>query len=112
MSLSKTTQTFDANTVLQILGNQTHLFEQFHVKSLALFGSVARNEATSTSDLDFLVEFQADLTLNLYMSFKFFLEKLFQKSVDLVIQDDLKPVIKDKILNEAIYVPSTQSLPQ
>ncbi|WP_072620588.1 nucleotidyltransferase family protein [Spirulina major] len=110
MSPSTAPPTFDAATIIQILGNQPHLFKQFHIKRLALFGSVARNEATPTSDLDFLVEFQTDLTLNVYMNLKFFLEDLFQKKVDLVIPTDLKPMIKETILNEAIYIPSTESL--
>jgi predicted nucleotidyltransferase len=39
------------------------LREQFGVKSLALFGSVARDEATGTSDVDLLVEFERPIGL-------------------------------------------------
>ncbi|BAW96759.1 DNA polymerase beta domain protein region [[Synechococcus] sp. NIES-970] len=79
--------------------------EKFGVKSLALFGSTARDEATIDSDLDFLVEFDTELTFDIYMDFKFFLEELFNRRVDLVIKEDLKPQIRENILKQAIYVP-------
>lgn len=93
-----------AETVLQTLREQPNLFDTFQIKSLALFGSVARNQATATSDLDFLVEFDADPTLTLYMNLKFFLGDLFQRNVDLVIKTDIKPQIADTVLAEVIYL--------
>lgn len=93
-----------AETVLQTLRQYPNLFQKFQLKTLALFGSSVRNEATATSDLDFLVEFSAETTLNLYMDLKFFLEELFGKSVDLVTKKSLKPIIRDQILAEAQYV--------
>ena len=56
------------------------------------------------SDLDLLVEFQGDLTFDKYMDLKFFLEDLFDKKIDLVIRDDIKPQIREKVLGETIYV--------
>jgi uncharacterized protein len=93
-----------AETVLQTLREQPKLFETFQIKSLALFGSVARNQASAASDLDFLVEFGADPTLTLYMNLKFFLEDLFQRDVDLVIKTDIKPQIRETVIQEAIHV--------
>ena len=43
--------------VLQLLARNRDRIRSFGVRSLALFGSAVRNEATSASDLDFLVEF-------------------------------------------------------
>ncbi len=99
-----------AEIVLQTLRQQPNLFEQYHIKTLALFGSTARNQATEHSDLDFLVEFAGDPTLYLYMNLKFFLEDLFQKKVDLVIQEDIKPQIRDNISKESIYVTKPQAI--
>ena len=93
-----------AATVLQTLRAQPNLFAQFNIKTLALFGSTARNEATAKSDLDFLVEFDADPTLDLYMDLKFFLEDLFEKKVDLVTKGSLKPQITDTVLAEIISI--------
>ncbi|MEM6838759.1 MAG: nucleotidyltransferase family protein [Cyanobacteria bacterium P01_C01_bin.120] len=93
-----------AATVVQTLRAQPDLFSQFKIQTLALFGSTARNEATAQSDLDFLVEFDADPTLSLYMDLKFFLEDLFERNVDLVIKTDIKPQIRDTVIQEAVHV--------
>ena len=82
----------------------TKLQEQYQVKTLGVFGSYAREEATDNSDLDLLVEFYGDLTFDKYMDLKFFLEDLFDKKIDLVIRDDIKPQIREKLLGETIYV--------
>lgn len=94
-------------TVMAILREQDNIFEQFQIKTLALFGSTARNEATEESDLDFLVEFKGKATFDGYMNLKFYLEYLFNKPVDLVICKSLKPQIKNSVLAEAIYVPES-----
>ena len=57
--------------------------EQMGVTSLRLFGSVARNEATEESDLDFLVEFEKTPSLFELFEVQFFLEDLFDCKVDL-----------------------------
>lgn len=95
---------YDRHLVLALLKKKQEQLKQFGIKELALFGSVARNEANMDSDLDFLVEFNGELTFDLYMDLKFFLEELFQREVDLVIKEDLKPIIKDKVLQQAVYV--------
>jgi uncharacterized protein len=77
---------------------------RFGIKSLLLFGSVARNEATQESDLDFIVDFDGTITFDRYMDLKIFLEDLFGKKIDLAIEDTLKPQIRAKILEEAIDV--------
>ncbi len=74
------------------------------IKSLELFGSVARNEATESSDLDFLVEFDGPATFDRYMELKFFLEELFDRSIDLVTKRSLKPQLQATVLEEAIRV--------
>lgn len=75
---------------------------RFGVKRLALFGSAARNEASASSDLDFLVEFDRKSFDN-YMDLKFYLEDLFGRPVDLVLADTIKTRLREAILNEAVY---------
>ena len=89
-----------------IAGLQENLEElqAFNIQSLAIFGSVARGEATTDSDLDFLVEFEGRATFDGYMGLKFFLEDLFHRSVDLVIKGDLKEAIRQSVIEESIYV--------
>ncbi|WP_373478371.1 nucleotidyltransferase family protein [Geminocystis sp.] len=103
-TLTKQNQILDKNKVLEVIKAQENLFNKYHIKTLALFGSTARNEATENSDLDFLVEFNKSPTLSMYMNLKFYLEELFNKPVDLVTIKSIKPIIKESILAEAVYV--------
>jgi uncharacterized protein len=94
----------DCASVRNRLQQNLEAIYAFNVHSLSLFGSVARNEATPTSDLDFLVEFEGPATFRGYMGLKFYLEDLFGKPVDLVIKKDLKERIKQSVIEEAIRV--------
>lgn len=94
----------DCRTVLATLREHQIDLQQLGVKHLALFGSTSRDEATLNSDLDFLVEFVGTITFDRYMDLKFFLEDLFNKPVDLVIEADLKPQLRETVLQQAIYV--------
>ena len=73
------------------------------VARLALFGSAAREEMTEASDLDFIVVFaNGRKTFDNFMELKLLLEDLFPRiTVDLVLQNSLKPGIRDRILSEA-----------
>ena len=93
-----------AERVLQTLREQPDLFQQYKIKTLALFGSTARNEATETSDLDFLVEFIGTATFDGYMNLQFHLEDLFNRPVDLVTEKALRPELRPYIDSEKIYV--------
>lgn len=74
------------------------------MKSLAVFGSVARGENTSESDLDVLVEFDRPVGLFEFIRLKYYLESLVNCRVDLVTTDALRPVMRETILREAIYI--------
>jgi predicted nucleotidyltransferase len=77
---------------------------QFRVKSLSLFGSVARDEAGPQSDLDLLVEFDGHATYDLYIGLKLFLEDLLGCRVDLVMTKALKPRMRPSVEREAVRV--------
>ena len=91
--------------VLRILREHHQELKDFQVKKLALFGSVARDEARANSDVDLLVEFEGRPTFDQYMDLKFFLEDLFGVAVDLVTVDTLKPRLRPRVESEAIDVP-------
>jgi hypothetical protein len=81
------------------------LREQFGVKSLALFGSVARDEATPSSDIDILVELDKRVSLFDLIGLQLHLQDVLGvPKVDAVMRDSIYPAIKDDILNEAIDV--------
>jgi hypothetical protein len=90
---------------LQILADHREHLKRFGVKSLALFGSVARGEARRDSDVDILVEFEGPATFDQYMDLKFWLEDLFGCPVDLVTRKALKPRLRPYVEKEAVYVP-------
>ncbi len=78
--------------------------QRFGVSSLAVFGSVAREEADARSDVDMVVEFAGPPTFDGYMGLKFYLEDLLGCPVDLVTRDSLKPRLKAVVEGEAIRV--------
>lgn len=77
---------------------------EFDVSELAVFGSVARNEARIDSDLDVLVMFGGTPTFDNFMGLKLYLEDLFGVSVDLGIPKDIRPRLRSRIEGEARYV--------
>ena len=92
-------------SVLQALKQKkAELTKQFGVKSLLLFGSVARNETTSTSDVDLLVEFNRPVGYFGLFALQDYLEKLLGCPVDLGTPDSLKPYIKERVMGELIRV--------
>ncbi|MBD2464394.1 nucleotidyltransferase family protein [Oscillatoria sp. FACHB-1407] len=93
------------DTVLSTLKQHQTELKSLGVRSLALFGSVARDEATSTSDVDILVEFEPPITFDRYMDVKLYLEDHLGSKVDLVSRKSLKPQIRTLIEQEMIHVP-------
>ncbi|WP_141433957.1 nucleotidyltransferase family protein [Bacillus sp. 03113] len=78
--------------------------EKYGVKRIGLFGSYSKGEQKESSDIDVLVEFtDTNMTFDNYMDLKFNLEDSFQKPIDLVIVEDIKPVLKPSILRSAKY---------
>jgi uncharacterized protein len=90
--------------ILQILRTHKVGLEQFGVASLAVFGSVARDQAGPDSDVDILVEFTDVATFDRYMGLKIYLEDLLGVPIDLATLRALKPRIRPTVEREAIYV--------
>ena len=86
-----------------LVANQEEI-ENLGIKSLSLFGSVARNEAKANSDVDLLVEFQEEKRLGLFelVGIQQRLEGLLGRDVDLVMPKQLKPRLRDRILKEVV----------
>ena len=89
---------------LAILGAQMEPLARFGVQRLALFGSVARDEARPDSDVDILVEFNRPVGLFTFLEVKEHLEQALGRRVDLVTRAGLKRQLRDRILEEAIRV--------
>jgi uncharacterized protein len=94
----------DRQKALNIISqNKTHLNE-FHIKALYLFGSVSRDAAGSDSDVDILVKFNPEAHVGLFhlSRLRTYLSKILGCNADLVTEDALHPMLKDKILKETI----------
>lgn len=90
------------NRILQLLKDHRSELDQFGIDALYLFGSVARDEESTQSDVDILVSFRTKATFDQYMDLKFFLEDLFDRKVDLVTEAGLRPEIKSYVQEDLI----------
>ena len=80
------------------------LRQEYAVRSLKIFGSFVRGEASATSDLDLLVEFDDAPTLFGFVRLENELSQLLGVKVDLVMKKALKPKIGQRILKEVINI--------
>lgn len=78
--------------------------KRFSVKALSVFGSIVRDEAANTSDVDVLVVFSQKANFDLFMDLKFYLEELLGTGVDLVTDKALRPQVRLAIQEEIIRV--------
>jgi len=76
------------------------VLKKYGVKRAALFGSIARGEATEESDIDLLVEFEEGKSLLDLAGLKLELEDLLRKKVDVLTYASLHPLLKERILSE------------
>ena len=83
---------------------KSEVSREYSVKTIGVFGSVARGEQTGTSDIDLLVEFSKPVGFVTFMRLEHFLSERLGNQVDLVTSDSLKPVIRQDVLAEVIYV--------
>lgn len=90
--------------ILAALHKGRHRFGDFHVASLSLFGSAARDEMTQQSDVDVLVSFTGPATLEDFMGLKEYLEGLLGVTVDLVTDKALKPRMRRRVHEESVRV--------
>lgn len=91
--------------VLHILSAHRSELSHAGVRTLACFGSVARDEARPDSDIDMLVEFTRQPNFTSYMNLKFLLEDLLGRRVDLVTPKAIRPQMRAGIEKEMIRVP-------
>ena len=82
--------------------NKEFLKKEFDVNNIMLFGSYARDEATSDSDIDILIDTEKKSFDN-RLKLKELLEKEFRKKVDLLYHDSVRRFIMRNIKDELIY---------
>jgi predicted nucleotidyltransferase len=89
--------------VLDVLATHRSELQEMGIASLALCGSVARDEATDTSDVDLLVEFDRPVGLFHFARVRRRLSDILGSPVDLVTRKGLREEMREEILREAIY---------
>ena len=92
------------DVVLKALESHAAELQRFGVKSLRLFGSVARDEGGDGSDVDLLVDFDRPPGFSSFMKLRIFLEDLLGARVDLVTESGLRDRVRPHIEKEAIRV--------
>ena len=81
---------------------QIHLLiSRYGATNLAVFGSVARDEASEHSDEDLLVDLPEQTSLIDRADLKLALEELLQQKVDLIRRRNLKPELRERVIAEA-----------
>ena len=87
---------------------QTHkdeLGRKYGVVKIGLFGSYARDEQNDSSDIDIAVELEkSKKSLSVLFALKREIEQSLGKSVDIGIESALKPIVKEYVQKEIIYV--------
>ena len=91
--------------LLEKLSNvKEELQEQFGIEKIALFGSYARDEASEKSDIDIAIMKVDNKDYFNRVQAKYYLEKLFQKKVDIGYFDSMRPIIQKYIEKDLILV--------
>ena len=92
----------NALTILE--AHRQELRERFGVKSLRLFGSVARDEASEQSDVDVVVDFDETPSLFGFLRLQGYLRDLLGTKVDLVTESGLKERARPYVEKDAVNV--------
>lgn len=95
----------DAQNVLAKLRElKPTITARYKVREISLFGSFARGEQGSRSDIDLLAEFESNADLFDLIGLGLWLEEIFQRPVDIVPKQALRTELRESILHQAVIV--------
>ncbi|MDA8228468.1 MAG: nucleotidyltransferase family protein [Desulfitobacterium hafniense] len=77
------------------------LATRYNVKNIKVFGSVAKGEDGSNSDIDFLVDCKEDCSLFDLIALKDDLQQILHRKIDLVTPDSIHWTIRNSVIGEA-----------
>ena len=92
--------------ILKTLKANKLKLSKFGIRNVGLFGSYSRNEQSSESDIDLLIDFEPEKeNFDNFMAAYDLFEKIFKnEKIEVVTKNGLSPYIGPKILNEVQYV--------
>lgn len=95
----------NSSEALQTLRRSEHALRGRGIKHAALFGSLARGDNGSDSDIDIMVEFDPDARITVfdYVDIKEYIAGLFDQPVDVVSSEGFKSCIRRSAMADAIY---------
>ena len=79
-----------------------HLYKDYSVKEIGLFGSFSDGSSNEESNIDLLVVLEKPIGWK-FFSLEIYLEKIFNRKIDLVTKNALKDQIKENTLNQVMY---------
>lgn len=93
------------DAVLNALRAHESELRQLGVSHAAVFGSVARCEARSDSDIDVLVDLDPERHMGVfeYARLKLYVNEILDGAGDVVNRRTLKPLLRDSILRDAVH---------
>jgi len=92
------------DSIQEIKEKITPILQQYGITKAAIFGSLAKGEATTSSDVDILVEIKGDMSLLDFIGIKIEIEEALKMKVDLVEYNTIKPIIKERILAQQVII--------
>jgi predicted nucleotidyltransferase len=93
----------ERDKIIALLKSHKRQLKKFGVRSVSIFGSIARNQVRKHSDVDLLVDFDRPIGLFEFARLKLYLEELLARKVDLVTPEALRKEFRESILREAIH---------
>lgn len=95
----------ESDRIIATLRRHEAQLHRFGVAHAALFGSVARGEARPDSDIDILIDLDPSARLSVfdYVGVKDYIAGLFERPVDVVNKQGLKPYLKPSVLADAVH---------
>jgi predicted nucleotidyltransferase len=92
--------------ILKTLKSNKTKLSELGIRNVGLFGSYIRNEQSSESDIDLLIDFDPEKeNFDNYMAVYDLFEKIFKNErIEVVTKNGLSPYLGPKILNEVQYV--------
>ena len=80
------------------------ILRKHDVKKASLFGSIVREEMSTDSDIDLIIEFKGDKSLLNLAALKIELEEKLSLKVDVLTYNSIHPLLRDQILAEQVEI--------